>query len=230
MIIFNQEHMAGAGVDLVMMQLLARNHNECCEYFTTHRWLMEDAVKRMIYWYMYCDILNSSKRLKILDVGGGVCSITCKMAMTHDYTLVDIMDHDGIDEDLFFAYNHFVSQMIDWYDFNLEDDYDIVVANDLFPNVDQRLELFIEKFLPRCKALRLSLTYYNEPRFYRVERCDANELLTVLAWDGEQLTRVLSKYVTEDLSELARDTRKSLFKNGRQVCMIELAGGLSGDK
>jgi hypothetical protein len=113
----------------------------------------------------------------------------------------------------------------DWYQFNAKGHYDVVIANDLFPNVDQRLELFIERFLPLSSEIRLSLTYYHYPRFYAVKRLDADEILCLLAWDGEQVRHTLGKYVdyieAPDLGVLLKDC-PSLFANGRQVCMVSL--------
>ena len=82
----------------------------------------------------------------------------------------------------------------DWYDEDFET-YDIVIANDIFPDVDQRLEIFIDKMLPKCKELRLVLTYYNEPRFYQMKRNDDSEVLTFLSWDGEILGMKLRKNI-----------------------------------
>ena len=66
----------------------------------------------------------------------------------------------------------------DWLSFNATGQFDVIIANDVFPNVDQRLVLFIEKFLPATQEIRLSLTYYNELRFYMnsASRCGGSFL------------------------------------------------------
>lgn len=198
--------------------------------FTSHRWLLDSLPKRMIYQFMYGDLLRAgSERRRILDVGGGYCSLTRGLLERHEYTLLDIMAHDShkklraIEESLS---KHFWIQA-DWNVFRAQNEYALIIANDLFPNVDQRLELFIEKFLPFCCEMRLSLTYYNSPRFYLVKRMDANEVLCLLAWDGIQTRQVMEKYITRikvPKLELLLQDRPSLFANGRQVCVVRLQG------
>jgi hypothetical protein len=105
--------------------------------------------------------------------------------------------------------------------------YDCIIANDLFPNVDQRLEMFLEKFLPRCKKMRLSLTFFDKPKWYRARR-EEGELLTMLAWNDRQLLQTLCLFPRsvdpQDLTFLLDNTPKSVFPNGRQVLLIELDG------
>ena len=112
-----------------------------------------------------------------------------------------------------------------------DENYDIIIANDIFPDVDQRLELFIEKMLPNCGELRLVLTYYNTPKFYLTKRTDDTELMTFLSWDGEIMGLKLKKYLDriENTSSAELDDMKSnfssIYRNGRQVSYIRLLGG-----
>ena len=108
----------------------------------------------------------------------------------------------------------------------------MVIANDIFPDVDQRLELFIEKYLPLCKELRMSLTYYNLPKFYAAKRLDDTEILTFLSYDGRITRSILERFrdrVKGGWDEAAADgmleQAESLYKNGRQVMQITLLGG-----
>ena len=116
----------------------------------------------------------------------------------------------------------------DWLD--LEDtDYDLVIANDLFPNVDQRLEMFLDKFLPRSKKVSLSLTVYEDPRFYLTQRSGLDEYLTFLAWNSDLLLQVLKKYrerVIEPNFGIFDKNEVSLYSNNRQVCLVNLRGFL----
>ena len=107
--------------------------------------------------------------------------------------------------------------------------FDVVVANDLLPNVDQRLSLFLERYLPVTRRLRLSLTYYPQPRFYRTRRIESDELLCMLAWDGNLTARALEPHLGRiDDGDLALLTRPatSLYANGRLVCLVDLRGDL----
>jgi hypothetical protein len=210
---------------LKFLEEMARNNDAS---FTSHRWLLESAPKRMIYFYIYGDLLQpTTQPKKVLDVGGGYTSLSRRILRNHHYTLLDIMAHDSHENlrkvEASLGKSFWVNS--DWYQFNPTDGYDFVVANDLFPNVDQRLELFLKKFLPICQEMRLALTYYNTPRFYHVKRLDADEVLCLLAWDGRQVGQILEKYIDRieapNLEILFQDP-PSLFANKRQICMVSL--------
>jgi len=198
------------------------------ERFASHKWLKEAPEKRMIYWNMYRDIVES-RNLKILDVGGGYCSITRKFLLLNDYFLLDPMYHD--DPSLLKKVEKQENKKFwinsDWKKFEFSSDFDLIVANDLFPNVDQRLEEFLEKYLPRCTEMRIALTYYNNNRTYKVKRIDADEVFHILAWDNLRLLRVLEKYKTRIEGfdpEVLLCEPESIFTNGRQVCIVKIAG------
>jgi len=178
----------------------------------SHKWLLESTPKRMIYEILYGDLLVGNKDKVVVDVGSGYCSLSSLLTIQHQYYPVD-----------------FSLSGIDWYNFNCPD-CDIVLANDLFPNVDQRLELFLGKFLPHCKEMRLSLTYFNKPKWYTLKRIDGDEILTMLAWTGEQVRDVLEGYNSNmtskqhvNLSCLTQDV-PSISPNGRQVAIVSLKG------
>jgi hypothetical protein len=147
----------------------------------------------------------------ILDVGGG------------DGTDFWRRTNDGVYAAIDLDYTR-----LDWYDFESNRVWDQVIANDLFPNVDQRLEMFLEKFLPRCKKMRLSLTFFDKPKWYRARR-EEGELLTVKAFSSYELLDALPPMAYESYQKIAPmlDTElfpKSVFPNGRQVLLIELDG------
>ena len=199
------------------------------ELLTCQRWLRDTPAKRFIYARLYGDLLVDNRRRRVLDVGGGLMSPTRALALRHDYTLVDLVAHDtieAVERFLHEVHRSFLIQ-VDWFSFAAEGCYDVVVANDLFPNVDQRLELFLDKFLPCARAVRMTLTYYNTPRFYLTRRINADEVLCMLAWNG-RLTRVtMEKYAERiaapGLSVLDQEAA-SVYPNGRQVCLVELRG------
>lgn len=197
--------------------------------FTSHHWLMDSLPKRMIYYYIYGDLLQRGPRKQILDVGGGYCSISRLILSHHDYTLLDIMAHDDPDSLRMIekALRKTFWINADWKEFEDENEYDLVIANDLFPNVDQRFAMFVEKFLPLCHEMRVSLTYYNSPQFYKVKRLDGDEIFHMLAWDGLQVKQLLEKYstrITKPNFDLLLENPPSLFANNRQVCLVTLRG------
>ena len=198
----------------------------------TNKWLYEMDNKRMIYADVYGDILREkiSDNLRVLDVGGGVTALTKHLAKNSRYTLLDFLAHGGKEYLASFSDQYRISWIDgDWYDIDI-DKQDIVIANDIFPDVDMRMELFIDKMLPVCSELRLVITYYNSPRFYQMGRSDDPEVLTFLSWDGEITALKLRKYIDrmidtteKELTSISSETQ-SIYHNGRQVSYIRLRG------
>ena len=153
--------------------------------FISHKWLLDSIEKRMIYNHVYGDLLESDGQ-KILDVGGGFCSLTHQMLGHHEYSVLDIMAHDDTEllEKINLEQQRAAWIGADWNKFQISQNYDIIIANDLFPNVDQRLEMFLEKYLPHCQEMRLSLTCYNNNRVYKVKRVGVDEVFHMVAWDN----------------------------------------------
>ena len=217
--------------DDVILRLLDEHSHEGDEAFTTQRWLRDSGPKRCIYRELYGDLLDGSRRgARVLDVGGGYTGLSRLLARPTDYTLLDIMSHDSLEGVRAVEREEGCSFLIDrdWLQFaEVADEYDLIIANDLFPNVDQRLGLFLERYLPRCVELRLSLTYYNTPRWYPVKRLDGEEVFHMVAWDGETTRRVLERFAAHmdrpRLSTLLKNP-PSLYSNGRQVCLAHLRG------
>lgn len=202
------------------------------ELLTCQRWLREAPVKRHIYQRIYSDLLMPGAQQRCIDIGGGLTALTGQLATRHDYTLIDLFAHDDAPGLARLRQKApFTVHLDDWYDAKIDGTFDLVVANDLFPNVDQRLELFLRRFLPVTRRLRLSLTFYPQPRFYRTKRVNSSELLCMLAWDGPQTARVLAAFA--DRIErcnfgLFDQPVASCYDNGRQVCLVELRGDLAG--
>jgi hypothetical protein len=195
---------------------------------TCQRWLDESAPKRMAYEWLYGDLLKNGPRRRVLDVGGGLTAFTRELARRHDYVLLDLLAHDGAQAA---SYRDSLQasqlQALDWYEYRPEAPFDVVIANDLFPNVDQRLALFLERFLGQARELRLSLTWYDAPRFYQTRRVGAEELLCMLAWDGRQTRATLERFggrVRDAAMDLFEARSESVYPNGRQVCLVRLDG------
>ena len=195
---------------------------------TSTQWLLESPPKRYVFSELYKDFTNGFSG-RVLDVGGGLTTFTRFFANHFDYELLDLMHHD--DQGLVDAMTDTVPEgavhTLDWQEFVPEGSYDVVVANDLFPNVDQRLGEFLEKFLPFAGEIRLSLTYYNNRKCYKVKRVDGDEVFFMRPWEGYRLGRDLlpfENWIAEpDFSFLERD-EPSLFPTGRQVCMVTIKG------
>lgn len=187
----------------------------------------------MIYADVYGDILQGkTKDMTVLDVGGGYNALTKVLAKNTNYYLLDFLAHGGNDflNSISRKYDiHWIDD--DWFEYD-SNNFDIIIANDIFPDVDQRMELFIDKYLPKCKEIRIVLTYYNEPKYYLTQRIDDTEKLTFLSYDGEITALKLRKYVTRlvdtDLDDLDRMSISlpSIYRNGRQVAYLKITGDL----
>jgi hypothetical protein len=195
------------------------------------RWLVDSLPKRCVFHRLYGDLLVQGPRRRVLDIGGGLTRLTARLAASHDYVLSELLAHDS--EQAAEAVERRVSRRFivrgDWKELD-GGDFDLVVANDLFPNVDQRLDGFIASWLPRCRRMRLSLTWYEGERSYRVRRIDADEQMCMVAWDAERLRHILRKWwaCLDQPDERALDAPpEDIFQNGRQVCLVELRGMLA---
>lgn len=215
-------------------KLLSEEECEAEKEIRTNEWMRSMENKRMVYADVYGDLLTKyegrQNRKRVLDVGGGFSALTKVLARNTDYTLVDFLAHGGNEyvrkQDI-----HLIER--DWNEAKLEGMYDLVIANDIFPDVDQRMELFIDRMLPICRELRLVLTYYNSPKFYTTKRTDDSEIMTFLSWDGEITALKLKKYIhrlfdtpTGQLEEM-KDNFSSIYWNGRQVSYIRNKGDLA---
>lgn len=217
----------------VILQMLDEHSQDSDEAFTTQQWLRQSDPKRYIYREVYGDLLKRAQPdLRVLDVGGGYNALTRLLARHVDYTLLDIMCHDSCESVRAVEREEGCEFLApsDWLDFHKQaGEYDIIIANDLFPNVDQRLDLFLELYAPKCAELRLVLTYYNTPRWYEVKRMDGEEVFHMMAWSGKITQDALMPHLAESdhqtLSAMLENP-PSLYANGRQVCLTRIPGNL----
>ena len=198
------------------------------ESLTCQRWLRESAPKRFIYDKLYADVLSCNERRRILDIGGGLTAFSRELASRHDYYLIDLLVHDDptIANVIANETNRHFLHVADWYDVDTGD-FELVIANDVFPNVDQRLEIFLERYLPKCNKLRLSLTWYDPPRFYPVKRIDCEEIFFITAWDQQRLESALRRFsnsIIDYNTNFFSNKQPSSFANGRHVCIVEFSG------
>ncbi|MDG1138695.1 MAG: hypothetical protein P8N49_04170 [Opitutales bacterium] len=199
--------------------------------YTSDQWLMEDKAKRFIYHRVYRDFSKVSKDFKLLDIGGGLSTFSHSFLSHLAYEIVDTCNHET-NQNIGRAVNELEKMTLsrsDWNEFQHSGTYDCVVANDIFPNVDQRVEEFLAKFLPVTKEIRMSLTYYNIPRTYKVKRVDGDEIFYIRPWDGLRLSHALNAFIDRIknpcLDRLLLNP-ESVFANGRQVCIVQMKGDL----
>ena len=125
-----------------ILELLNKEEEEADTEVRTHQWLKEMDNKRMIYSDVYGDLLKECRELSVLDVGGAYTSLTKRMLENVDYNLLDFIAHGG--ENTIGAIEKRCNKEFwinsDWMDVQCEDRaYDVIIANDIFPDVDQRM-------------------------------------------------------------------------------------------
>jgi hypothetical protein len=186
------------------------------------QWLVASEAKRFIWRYLYGLIPPGTER--IIDVGGGVSAMTCFLAEAYDYHLIELLAHDSeeIVRDIRERYEFELYQS-DWY-LAQPPNGDVVIAVDLFPNVDQRLAEFLAWSEKRAPSTILLLTFYPNSRSYLTKRVDADEFLTFRAWDATDLLHCISNHFGStncDEAISASLNADSLFANGRRcIAMI----------
>jgi hypothetical protein len=195
----------------------------------SNRWHAESAWKRALAVPVYGDLLRpDAPRRRVLEVGGGLSAITLGLAKQHDYSLVELATHEA-ERDYRVVEDHIGKRFLtcrDWAGLADVGPQDIVIANDLFPNVDQRLEQFLAEYLPRAAEMRVTLTYY-ENTAWQVRRVTSGETLTIRPWGLREVTAVLDCLAAEfgpyDRSQLVyEDYEGRLFTNRRNIFFCRL--------
>ncbi len=197
---------------------------------TSQRWLDESPAKRFIYHELYLECLGTGGPASLLDVGGGLTALTPLLAKERRYGLIDPLFHETEEAiaEMRQALGGLEHMNCDWHDANTGA-WDLIVANDLFPNVDQRLALFLEWAVPRAREVRLSVTFHNTARWFTLQRVGLDERLTMLAFDGSRTRGALEPFAGRIAGwnpALFDRNDGSVFPNGRQVIVLSVRGDL----
>jgi len=208
--------------------LPTQDENELSKNFICNQWLINNPAKRMIFSHIYFDLFKkNTKKLKILDIGAGVNFSQRLIAQNHSLTVIDILAHDNYKAALEYYKKHDITLInADW--FEVIDDldrYDIIIANDIFPNADQRLIEFLQKTKNKYDNLRLMLTHYSETRAYKVKRFNGDEVMFLRAWDETNIINALEATIEGfdiNLSEKFKNHKFSIFPNGRHCSFLNL--------
>lgn len=206
-------------------------HEDAAEAgFGCQAWLRDNIQKRLVADLVYGDAL-ASQGSAYLDIGSGLTTLQRLIGGSNSLRLAEKMAHDPAGH--LASFRALAPQVEvfegDWFEDNEKGQYDAVFASDLFPNVDQRLSMFLDKYLPMTSRIIMSLTFYNTPRFYETRRTNADEFLYVLAWNGRMLETELKPYegrLAGFRSGMFSEFNDSIFPNGRQVAVIEMKGDL----
>lgn len=194
----------------------------------SNNWHLQSAWKRSLGTFVYADLLEGKSNRRVLEIGGGLSGITMALANANDFRLVELATHEG-EQDYRKIEQHLGRSFVtvgDWHTLPPPEPQDVVIANDLFPNVDQRLEWFLDKYLPITKEMRLTLTYY-ENTAWQVRRISSGETLTVKPWGLREVTRVLDSvardYGPYDRSQLVYECYEgTLFTNRRNILFVRI--------
>lgn len=193
---------------------------------TCQRWLLSTPPKRYSAAVLYGDLLER-KGLRILDVGGGLTGITRLLAERHDYTLIDLMAHDGEEAVAAFRASCAPFRLFteDWAKAFPDESFDVVIAADLFPNVDQRLDSFLRRATSCAGETRLSLTWHDPPRQDLVRRVHGDEIMCMVGWSGKQILQLIADYkasVVGYTTSFFEHPPSSVYSNGRHVAFVTI--------
>jgi len=200
-------------------------------------WLIKMPWKRSLGLMIYGDLLAHSERpLSVVEIGGSLSGLTLALLERHDYTLVEKVTHEAPED--YRKVEAIAGKKFcfldDWNNYSIGKDIDLVVASDIFPNVDQRAYEFFDKFLPHTKEMRVTLTFY-ENVFFEVKRISSGEVLIMKPWGVREILSLL-QYIEERhpffwcgvtvetlRSEIHyEDLQGKLFTNKRNIVLLKL--------
>lgn len=194
---------------------------------TANRWLADMQWKRALAAALVGDLLDGPRRT-VVEIGGGLSGLTLALARTHDYRLLEKATHER-EEDYRRVEEEIGTRFLeagDWADVEARP-ADVLVANDIFPNVDQRLYEVVERYEPLVPELRFSLTYY-ENEVFEVERLVSGERLMMKPWGLRELRGFVDWLVDERGHECGPGSREQLvyedlsgrlFRNRRNIVL-----------
>jgi hypothetical protein len=191
--------------------------------FIAEKWLIDMRIKREIFELLYGDLVDKED-VKILDIGSGFTCLTPILSKRNEYHSIELNSHDDRKEVEAFCKKYKINwHNTNWDAFKSPTLFDVCICNDIFPNVDQRIDIFLNN-LEFAKKFKILLTYYNN-KCYKVKLCGFNEILHMYATNGEQLHSILKKYFYDKLSEiqfLLNDDLDSFYDNGRKIALLEI--------
>lgn len=203
--------------DWVLRRLISQV-SELSQVGMTDRWLMESPAKRYIYGLMFGDLVGKKKEISVGEIGPGPGYSSLWVTEGRESVLIDSHPDFSLENGIHGDWS------ANWRHLN---GCGIILANDVFPNVDQRLLHLIQLFLDSsARELRISLTFFKDIREYLVKRIDAEELLTFKAWQPFELKSVLMEAFPEERATIEQtflSLPNSIFPNNRLVMILKFS-------
>lgn len=202
--------------------------------FVSQKWLFGIPAKRMIYADVYKELLNTKGR-KVLDIAGGFCGLSRKLIENHDYTLVDTMTagNGQMIKEIEKETGRNFWKNTDWDEYEPENYFDIIVANDIFPNVDQRFGKFLRKFRNKGRRMIITVTCYDQKSavadwaekimahaYNRIKRVNGDKVIFVRAPSTDETNKILRENIEDH--PILDNKGDSIFANGRLVYKLEI--------
>jgi len=192
--------------------------------FLIDKWMLENPYKLALFLRVYEDLFAGKN--KIYDIGGSLSCLSPLLSQNNEYFLIDPLIHEQGNQKVkdFITLSRINHLKRDWFESyqSLFTQDDIVIANDFFPNIDQRLPLFLQIASKVGFRFRLTLTWFSTPKFYHVKRTDADEHLILSQYDDQQLYHVLQSYLSvSKIQEVLKRSDARYFTNKRKVCILE---------
>lgn len=196
------------------------------EEYVCSGWLRESPGKLKAFNLCYGGLLGGGgvSGLRVADVGGGISHLTPNLIERGSYILVDPIHHLGDSEHALlerFRPNKWLWRD-DWKQYGFRDT-DLVIANDIFPNVDYRIGEFLDTlYFSSVSEVRLVVTLFYGNRSMTVSRLGSGELLTVIPLPTEEVVRLLQRFdPSQSYSDiLLKPDYDSEWSNGRYMVFL----------
>lgn len=193
--------------------------------FICSQWLQNSPGKFEAFQRCYRGLVGDGIPVgRVVDIGGGLNHITEHLLESREYVLVDPIHHLSTGEKKLLTRlggDWLLKQ--DWADSNFNN-CDMIVANDLFPNVDFRIGKFLRTVHnSNAFGLRMVLTLHHDERALHVKRDETGESLTVIPLPVREVVRELELFAPNvDFRQLlARPNHQSGWRNGRYMYFLQ---------
>ena len=178
-------------------------------------WLLEDRNKFRISSYCYDFIQVRAKH--VIEVGSGLNRFIPSISSKVDYTILDpLYSYQPVQASRMENYGVEVIQQ-DWYGINTAKFKNkSLICMDLFPNVDQR----VERFLNICQCSQnfiITLTINDSGKFYPCKRLDGDEVMTVSPWTSQMMNNL---FYAKGLPTI-NIQKTNLFDNAREILVLQ---------
>ena len=178
---------------------------------TIDNWYKKSDAKKFVI-SKSLELISAINPSTMIEIGGGFTSFSTHLANNYSYINYDLLDHyAGTQEPPNWLRNYDWRKIVDL-------NADLILVLDVFPNVDQGLEEFMNKVKDGTKVI-MTITLRENQKQYLTKRINENEYLTLVSWN----IRMLSTAISEKTINLLKSKKGELtsgFPDGRDVWLL----------